>query len=308
MSGPVFEQYKAALRRGHQAALSGALDDALEAYREAARVVPDRALPLASAGMILHRLDRWPEAAAAFEGALRVSPDDEATLKARGGALEERGLRSSAAEDFERLAFVLDVAGRVPEAVEVARRAAELEPSPGRRALLERLTRSLEQAATHPELSPGATLEAAPVPAEAEDGESWPAIDLPSIPPPAVAGALPEVETIMTNATNLLDAGDTSAARDLMLRAAFLNRSAGRLDAALDICFQLLSFTPGDPQVHLAIANLQLDRGWTPLATEKIELLRQLTELMGDTQAEADVRGLAAERLRDAPDGVTASR
>ena len=58
---------------------------------------------------------------------------------------------------------------------------------------------------------------------------------------------------------------------------------------------------PGDPQVHLAIANLQLDRGWTALATEKIELLLRLTALTGDTQAEADVHGLASERLRDEP-------
>ena len=58
---------------------------------------------------------------------------------------------------------------------------------------------------------------------------------------------------------------------------------------------------PGDPQVHLAIANLQLDRGWTAVATEKIDLLVRLTALTGDTQAEADVHGLASERLRDDP-------
>jgi hypothetical protein len=78
-----------------------------------------------------------------------------------------------------------------------------------------------------------------------------------------------------------------------------VHRAAGRLDAALEICLQLLSTAPGDPQVHLAIANLQLDRGWTGVATEKIELLLRLTALTGDTQAEADVHGLASERLRD---------
>ena len=80
-----------------------------------------------------------------------------------------------------------------------------------------------------------------------------------------------------------------------------VHRAAGRLDAALEICLQLLTTAPGDPQVHLAIANLQLDRGWTALATEKIELLLRLTSLTGDTQAEADVHGLASERLRDEP-------
>ena len=65
---------------------------------------------------------------------------------------------------------------------------------------------------------------------------------------------------------------------------------------------------PGDPHVHLAIANLQLDHGWTALAKEKIELLLRLTSLTGDTQAEADVHGLAAERLRDEPAPVPAGR
>ena len=78
-----------------------------------------------------------------------------------------------------------------------------------------------------------------------------------------------------------------------MLTAVLVHRAAGRLDAALDICLQLLAIVPGDPHVHLAIANLQLDHGWTALATEKIELLLRLTALTGDTQAEADVHGLA---------------
>ena len=323
MSGPIFEHYKAALRRGHLATLAGDLDEALDAYREAARIVPDRTVPLASQGTVLHRLNRWPEAAAAFDHALRLAPDDEPTLRARGTALEERGKRSSAAGDFERLAFVLDVAGHATEAVDAARRAGELEASPSRTALLDRLTRSVERAtangvAAQSPLSEARDLDAtvdAAAAAEAEattalaaNGAVWPPIDLPTVHEPPTAGPPQDIETVMTNATNLLDAGDTSAARDLMLRAVFLNREAGRLDAALDTCFQLLSFVPGDPQVHLAIANLQLDRGWTPLATEKIELLRQLTRLMGDTQAEADVRGLAAERLRDEPESVSASR
>ena len=101
--------------------------------------MPERALPLASQGTVLHRLDRWPEAAEAFDQALQLAPDDEATLRARAAAREERGLRSGAAADFERLAFVLDVAGRAPEAAEAARRAVELEPTAAREALAERL-------------------------------------------------------------------------------------------------------------------------------------------------------------------------
>jgi tetratricopeptide (TPR) repeat protein len=421
----LFEQYKAALRRGHLAALAGDLDGALEAYRTAARLVPERSLPVASQGTVLHRLDRWPEAAEAFDLALRMSPDDEAALRARATARAERGLRSGAAADFERLAFVLDVASRSAEAAEAARRAAELDPSTSRELLADRLriaaahvadmlppaagaastpdstdasdaamarmrdavggadtapaaqdvdagaaeAASFEAAAdleaisarlhrfvdtdafaTEPASeSPTEPIEPEPVDAEPIDAEPmdaelvddgpigeqaaalaarlaelgtqpawvdkpgrsvgahaadggtgvWPLIDLPSPPPPPIEGPPPDPETLLAEAADCIAAGDLAGARDRMLVAAIVHRSAGRLDAALEICLQLLTTAPGDPHVHLAIANLQLDRGWTDLATEKIALLRRLTSLTGDTQAEADVHGLASERLRD---------
>jgi len=331
VSEPLFEQYKAALRRGHMSSLAGHLDEALEAYREAARLVPERALPLASQGTILHRLDRWPEAAEAFDAALRIVADDETTLRARATAREERGMRSGAAEDFERLAFVLDVAGRSSEAIEAAEHAAALDPKPARAALAERLAEAATRRAAAP-VAPASEVAADPL-AEPEldleppprivpetDAEvarnarlddpaaSWPALDMPSPPPAPIEGPPPDPEAVMTEAAELFEAGDTAGAADRMLTAVAVHRAAGRLDAALDVCFQALAIAPGDPRVHLAIANLQLDRGWTPLAREKIELLIRLTSLTGDTQAEADVHGLAAERLRDVPVGSASGR
>lgn len=348
MSGPLFDQYKAALRRGHLAALAGELEDALEAYRDASLLAPERALPFANRGTILHRLDRWPDAAEAFDRALVLAPDDEATLRARGTAREARGMASGAAADFERLAFVLDVAGQAAPALDAAQRAATLEASPARTALVSRLTARSAARATEP---PGAragypkqvaavdpasidaelpeavasdplTVEAgaaAPPPPAAEGpaptehdpdnaGGSWPAIDLPTPPPPPIVGSPPDPEVLMAEAASALDAGDLPAARDLMLTAVMVHRTAGHLDAALDACLQLLAAAPGDPQVHLAIANLQLDHGWTALATEKIELLLRLTSLTGDTQAEADAHGLASERLRGEPTSTLSAR
>jgi len=345
--------------------LAGRLDDALEAYREAARLVPERTLALASQGTVLHKLDRWPEAAEVFDTALRIAADDEATLRARATAREERGMRSGAAADFERLAFVLDVAGRADEAVEAARHANELEPTAARAALAQRLTRAAagdevgtadatpaqvppvpETPPTQPEpqrhapaiggpwpveddlaglrrvalghateRSPSSetvaipVIDDEPVPVlDEQGGRSWPAIDLPSPPPPPLVGPPPNTEELMAEATALYDAGDAAGAGEKMLTAVAVHRAAGRLDAALDVCFQLLAIAPGDPHVHLAIANLQLDRGWTPLAREKIDLLVRLTSLTGDTQAEADVHGLASERLRDEPVGSASRR
>lgn len=355
MSGSLFDQYKAALRRGHVSALAGDLDLALRAYAEASRLVPERALPVASQGIVLHRMDRWPEAAAAFDLALRMAPDDEAALRARANAREERGLRSGAAADFERLAFVLDVAGRSADAAEAARRAADLEPSSARASLSDRLSAAAVHAvdlvpARRDVIKPAQLVDDEPEAAQRDnemagiegmapesevksaasialeariaelgtqpkwvdmsgraigvgsldgDGQSWPPVDLPSPPPPPIEGPPPDPETLLAEAAALIAAGDTATARDRMLIAVMVHRDAGRLDAALEVCLQLLSTAPGDPQVHLAIANLQLDRGWTAIATEKIELLLRLTALTGDTQAEADVHGLASERLRD---------
>jgi tetratricopeptide (TPR) repeat protein len=129
----------------------------------------------------------------------------------------------------------------------------------------------------------------------------WPAIDLPSAPPPPIVGPPPDPDVLMAEALALIDGGDPKSARNLLLTAVAVHRAAGRPDAALDVCLQLLALAPGDAHVHLAIAGLQLDRGWRTLATEKIQLLLRLTALTGDTQAEADAHALAAERLRDEP-------
>jgi hypothetical protein len=141
-----------------------------------------------------------------------------------------------------------------------------------------------------------------------EEGGAWPPIDLPSPPPPPMVGPPPDPEELLAEAALVLEAGEVDAARDVMLTAASVHRAAGRIDAALDICLNLLAIAPGEPRVHLAIANLQLDRGWKGVATEKIDLLVRLTSLTGDTQAEADVHGLASERLRDDPAASAAVR
>jgi tetratricopeptide (TPR) repeat protein len=274
---------------------------------------------------VLHRLDRWPEAAEAFDMALRISPDDEPTLRARATARRERAMLSGAAADFERLAFVLDVAGRAAEAAEAAQRANELESNPARAALADRLARAVagptppapaveeepdepDDLPPRPRIVPETDAEAARHANTADPAETWPQLDLPSPPPAPIVGPPPDTEVLMAEAAELFEAGDAAGAAEKMLSAAAVHRAAGRLDAALDVCFQLLAINPGDPRVHLAITNLQLDRGWTPLAREKIDLLVRLTSLTGDTQAEADAHGLAAERLRDEPVGSAGRR
>jgi tetratricopeptide (TPR) repeat protein len=110
---------------------------------------------LPARGTVSIGLDRWPEAADAFDRALRLAPDDEAALRARAVAREERGLHSGAAADYERLAFVLDVASRSAEAADAARHAANLEPSATRAALADRLAVAAAQVADSHPRTPG---------------------------------------------------------------------------------------------------------------------------------------------------------
>jgi tetratricopeptide (TPR) repeat protein len=270
-----FDRYKAALRRGHVALLDDQLEVALTAYREAARIVPDRPLPQTSAAVVLRRLGRLSEALAALDVAVGVAADDETALRARASLLAELRRPSEAAADLDRVAVVLRSAGRPEAALEAARSAAGLDPSDSRRRIVEEL-----------ELA---------------------ALDLEGLPGTAPERP-PEADDLMADAVTRLEQEDRTGAVDLMLQAVAVHRAAGRPDAALDAGFQLLALAPGDARVHLAIAGLQLDRGWYALAREKVQLLLRLTELTGDTQATADVHALAAERLRDESAGVAAGR
>ncbi len=276
MSGPLFEQYKDALRRGHAALLEGRTADAVAAYETASRIVPDRALPHTSMATALLQLGRRDDALRALDQAAAVAPDDEAALRARAGLLRDLGRDADAAADLEQLAGVLQRAGRRDDALRVARRSFELGPNDGRRELVWLL--------------------------EADEAPAPPEADAPGEPgelASAMAGLPRDPELLVATAGDRIAAGELDAARDELLEAVAVHRAAGRPDAALDVCFRLLGIAPGDPAVHLAIANVQLDHGWQAEAADKLRLLLQLTSLTGDTQAAADAHALAAERLRD---------
>ena len=159
----LYERYKDALRRGHIAALRGRLEIAAVAYDEASRIAPDRALPHASLGDVLRRLDRLDEALAAFGAALERAPSDEASLAARSEVLARLGRRAHAAADLDALAEIQDAAGRLDEACDSARRALELAESRSRRRLVEGLTRRLRESAPQDAVAAAALERAAAV-------------------------------------------------------------------------------------------------------------------------------------------------
>jgi tetratricopeptide (TPR) repeat protein len=98
-----------------------------------------------------------------------------------------------------------------------------------------------------------------------------------------------------------LYAGDFASAHDGLLAAARAHRRAGRLSAALDACYLAIGLAPSDPDLHLLLAELYLDRGWRGQAVEKLLLLGRLADLDDDAAVRERLCALVTARLGDEP-------
>jgi len=309
MSEALYEQYKEALRLGHVAALRGRLDAAAAAYREAARIAPDRALPHVGLGGVLARLGKADEALAAYASALERAPSDEGAMHGRADVLATLGRRSEAADTLDRLAAILEREGRLADACDVARRSLELAESRGRRRQVESLVarlrettgdasaaEALERALSVLDAVPGITplvLDAT----VATDGSVGSGDDAgatrPAVPP------APDPALLTLAVEEALEAGDLDEARRRALVAAAGHRAVGQFHAAMDACYQALAILPSDPDIHLLLAELYLDRGWRGPAADKLLLLGRLALLTGDGATRARLCYLAAARFPD---------
>jgi tetratricopeptide (TPR) repeat protein len=314
MSLPIYERYKECLRRGHVAALRGQLEHALEAYTDASLIAPDRALPHASRGTVLLRLGRSAEALEAFSSALQRAPRDEAALLGYADALLALGRRVDAADALDRVAELQVQDGHVPEAGDTARRALDLAESRARRALVERLSETqrsipaddeaataLSRVAGPPE--PPAADEAVETPAATQapgglDAEPTIASEMPP-DEPDTSGA--DTGAALTAEAERLVLAREPGATERCLAAAKAHRAAGRVDAAIDACYLGLAVAPGDTSVHLALAELYLERGWQAPAVEKLLLLGRLVDLDGDAELRARVCAIVDARFADDP-------
>jgi tetratricopeptide (TPR) repeat protein len=313
VSDAIYERYKEALRRGHVAALRDRLDAAVVAYREAGDLAPERALPHASLGSVLLRLRRPEEALAAYTMALSRAPRDESAQAGRAETLAALSRSVEAADALDRLAIQQEADGKLPEALGTARRALELAESRSRRKHVEKLSSQVPLAggALLPEPDRDAPVRTAPprpVPAAAAPPAAPPKAQPGPEPRPA-AQPTPAPEpsapasgaTLSAEAEDRLDAGDPEAARDRLLAAAAAHRAAGKIDAALDACYLALGLAPADPELHLALAELYLDRGWRGPAADKILLLGRLVDFTRDGTIRERVCELVATRLPDDP-------
>jgi tetratricopeptide (TPR) repeat protein len=310
MSEPLYERYKDALRRGHVAALRDRLDEAFDAYQEAAAIAPERALPHVSQGGVLLRLGRAEDALRAYTAGLERSPRDPGGLAGRAEALSTLGRRADAAEALDELAALQEQEGRLAEACDTARRALELAESRARREQIQRLAAALrsgpldEAAAAALDKALGVLDLEPSVPGHsAPDVHEIPVPDVPpptpQIPPEPVPP--PDRGTDLTaEAETMVIAGDAGAP-ERCLSAAAAHRAGGRLDAAIDACYLGLSISPGHPALHLVLAELYVERGWRGPAAEKLLLLGRLVELDGDTSVRDRLCALVGATFADDP-------
>lgn len=325
MSEALYERYKDALRRGHVAALRGRHAAAMEAYTEASRIASDRALPLVAIGGVLTKLGKHVEALAAYDAALERSAADEGALRGRAASLAAMGDRVGSAATFDRLATSLDASGRLPDAADAARRALESAESRGRRTTLRAFVARLTEASADPAAaealarsssalagrSPTAAHEPQVAPFKADDAGgadvAEPLIpadakaspkEEPEQPPEPLPPAFDPVQAIGDVELAVQD-GDAVAARTLALTAAAGHRAAGQPSTAIDACYMALAGTPADPGLHLALAEIYLDQGWSAMAIDKLVLLDRLAGLTGDHETHRLICALVTERLPD---------
>ena len=282
MTEALYERYKDALRRGHVAVQRGRLDEALDAYGEAARVAPDRALPLVGIAQVLIRLGKSAEAVSTFDLALERAPTDEVALRGRVDALMALGDRVRAAETLDAMAELAREAGRHGDAVDLMAQALELAEGRDRRATLSALVADLDAdrdgaAAAAGALARAGALLAGPIGPE------------PPPPPPPFdpAAAMAAVEDAAAT-------GNAQATREAALDAARGFRAGGQLHAAIDACYQALATNPSDAGVHLTLAELYVDRGWRTIAADKLLLLASLVDVDGDRATRDRLCALAA--------------
>jgi thioredoxin-like negative regulator of GroEL len=111
----------------------------------------------------------------------------------------------------------------------------------------------------------------------------------------------PDPSVLTMAVEEALEAGDLDEARRRALVAATRHREVGQFHAAMDACYQALAILPSDPDIHLLLAELYLDRGWRGPAADKLALLGRLSQLTGDGATRARLCYLAAARFPDDP-------
>ena len=296
----------------------GRLDEAITAYDRALELGPRDESSLRGIADAFARAGRRTEAAGALDRLAEILDGGGRIADATDTARRALELAESRVRRRQVQAFATRLRASSP-GDEAAQRALDqalrvLEPAePAPAAVAPEATIEAE-----PEAGPEPVAEAAPEPEPETETEA------PSEPEPAPeveaeaeAPAEPEAEpepevepapepvglgiALGAAAEAALYSGDLATARDGLLAAARAHRRAGRLVAGVDACYLAMSIAPGDPELHLLLVEIYLDRGWRSQAADKLLLLRRLADLDADAALRDALCRLVTERLADEP-------
>ena len=257
MTETLFERYKEALRAGHVAVLRGRLEDAAAAYREAISITADRAVPRTALGGVQLRLGDPAGALEAFDGALALEPDDDASLLGRAQALVV--LRRTA----EAAVVVRPASPTSGPARGRARRRRRGRPPGARHRADRRAARSGTRASWRSSRAAGAPRSSdagrrrGRAAGELADASTAGDADAATPPEPP-----PDPEALIVAFEEAAARGDAESAAAAALAAARAHRAEGRVAAAFDACLLGIGVRPGDVDLHLLLADLAVDRGW----------------------------------------------
>jgi tetratricopeptide (TPR) repeat protein len=239
---------------------------------------------------VLDGAGRLPEACDAARRALELAESKD--RRRHVGALVER-LRQSAGDEKAELSLARALKLLEPVQVDESQVAEPVAAEP-----VATEPDAVEPVSAEAEVAPAATAES-DQPGEANEAEpTQPADD------GLAAESEPEPEPIDVNALRVaaeeaLAAGDNAAALSGLLATAAAHSAAGRSVAAIDACYLALPIAPADADLHLLLAELYLERGWRPLAVDKLVLLARLAALADDGLTRKRICTLAADRLPD---------
>lgn len=300
MTESVVDRYRAALEAGHLALRAGRLEEAADAYRRAIELGPDRVVPRRSLGAVCLRLGEPLAAITAFDAALELDPVDDEAARGRAQALVVLRRPAEAAGAYDRLAELRSGSGHPGEACDALRRALEIEPTADRRERYVSLVEEVRAVAGDDEagraMERAAALLAEPGAATMENGPTG--VGTPPAEP--VAGTVPgepaaplDGETLAVRAAEAAARADSAAALEAAMTAARTFHATGHPVAAIDTLLWVQPLAPDDRELHLLLAELEADRGWTSVAAEKLRHLARLAELDGDPDAAARILGTA---------------
>jgi tetratricopeptide (TPR) repeat protein len=108
-------------------------------------------------------------------------------------------------------------------------------------------------------------------------------------------------ERIVVMASEAASHGDIRSAVEGYIAAAAEYQSLGHLDAALDACTRALIVAAGAPGIHLRMARIYFQLGWSELGAERLVLLDRLLQLDDDRAARDELAQLAAQHAAAAP-------